>query len=374
MQKLSALKFHVPARYHQLSALIIAHRESIAYAITSNHDIDEAQRILFRYLMELRHLRYFIAVAQEGHITRAAERLGMEQPPLSRQIKAMERELDVQLFLRKPRGVDLTDAGRIFLHDARAILARLDRAFEATRRTARGEQGRICLGVTPTSPFHPFVSHAVRTFRKAYPLISITLEEWHSNDLIEHLRSERIDAAFIRTTPADSKGLVISELMEEELVVVLPEEHILAKRDGGRDAALPLRALADETFIIQGGQQGLSLYADTIAACHAAGFSPRVGHEAPRIASTLNLVAVGLGISIVPASLQRMQIDGVVYRRLRSPTRLASPLMLASRRGDPSAALRHYLNLVKQAAKEFSGNEICGLQKRKGAHPSRAST
>jgi DNA-binding transcriptional LysR family regulator len=178
--------------------------------------------------------------------------------------------------LRRPRGVDLTDAGRVFLDDAVAILARLDRAFEATRRTARGEQGRVCLGVTPTSPFHPFVSQVVRTFRKTYPLVSITLEEWHSNDLIEHLRNERIDAALIRTAPADRKGLVISELMEEELVVVLPEGHPLARSNGGGGAALPLKALAGETFIIQGGQQGLSLYAD----------SPRVdtqpGRSGPR--------------------------------------------------------------------------------------------
>jgi len=127
--------------------------------------------------MELRHLRYFIAVAQEGHITRAAERLGMQQPPLSQQIRALERELDVQLFHRKPRGVELTDAGRAFLHDALATLARLDRGIETRRRTARGEQGRICLGVTQTSPFHPFVPRVIRAFREAYPLVSITIEE-----------------------------------------------------------------------------------------------------------------------------------------------------------------------------------------------------
>jgi DNA-binding transcriptional LysR family regulator len=324
--------------------------------------------------MELRHLRYFIAVAQEGHITRAAERLGMQQPPLSRQIKAVERELDVQLFCRKPRGVDLTDAGRAFLDDALAILARLDRAFETARRTSRGEQGCICLGVTPTSPFHPFVSQVVRAYRKAYPLVSITLQEWHSNDLVEHLRNERIDAAFIRTAPADTRGLVISELLEEELVVVLPEGHMLAQSEGGGDAALSLKALADETFIIQGGQQGLSLHADTIAACHAAGFSPRIGHEALRLASTLNLVSVGLGISIVPASLQRMQLDGLVYRRLRAPTRLIAPMMLASRRGDPSVAVRNYLDLVKRAAKDFSADETCRSRKRKITHPSRAGS
>src|SRR5262245_59046334 len=104
--------------------------------------------------MDLRHLRYFITVAEEGHITRAAERLGMQQPPLSQRIKAIERELDVQLFRRKPRGVELTDAGQAFLKNAQAVLAQFDRTFETTRRTARGEEGEICVGITPTSPFH----------------------------------------------------------------------------------------------------------------------------------------------------------------------------------------------------------------------------
>jgi DNA-binding transcriptional LysR family regulator len=308
--------------------------------------------------MELRHLRYFVAVAEEGHITRAAERLGMQQPPLSQQIKAIERELDVQLFRRKPRGVELTDAGRAFLLDALAVLARLDRGIETARRTARGEQGRICLGVTYTGPFHPFVPRVICAFRKAYPMVAITLEEGDSNALVEHLCNERIDAAFIRTPPAEAEGLVVSALLEEELVVALPEGHVLAQGGEKRgDAAVPLKALAGETFIVWGGPQGMGLYAHVMAACHAAGFNPRLGHESLRLASTLNLVAVGLGISIVPASLQRMQIEGLVYRRIRGPTQLLAPLMLATRRGDPSAVVRHYLDLVKQAAKDFSADD-----------------
>src|SRR3981189_2896087 len=106
--------------------------------------------------MELRHLRYFIAVAEEGHITRAAERLGMQQPPLSQQIKALERELDAQLFRRKARGGELTDAGQALLNDARPMFAHLDRAVETAKRTARGEQGQIRVGLSPTGPFHPF--------------------------------------------------------------------------------------------------------------------------------------------------------------------------------------------------------------------------
>jgi DNA-binding transcriptional LysR family regulator len=328
--------------------------------------------------MELRHLRYFIAVAEEGHITRAAERLGIQQPPLSQQIKAIERELDVQLFRRKPRGVELTDAGRAFLPDALATLARLDRGIETTRRTARGEQGRICLGVTQTSPFHPFVPRVIRAFREAFPLVSVTLEEENSNELVEHLRNERIDAAFIRTPPADAKGLVVSTLLEEELFAALPAGHVLAQSDGRGDAALPLKALAGETFVVWGRPQGMGAYPTVIAACHAAGFNPRLAHEGLRLASTLNLVAIGLGISIVPASMQCMQMEGLAYRRLKCPTPLTVPLMLASRRGDPSAVLRHYLNLVKQAAKEFSADgsecEVRRVQKRKIIRSPRAGS
>jgi DNA-binding transcriptional LysR family regulator len=290
--------------------------------------------------MELRHLRYFIAVAEEGHITRAAERLGMQQPPLSRQIKAIERELDVQLFRRKPRGVELTDAGRAFLQDALATLARLDRGIDTTRRTARGEQGRICLGVTQTSPFHPFVPHVIRAFREAYPLVSLTVEDGNSDELVERVRNERVDAAFIRLRPADAKGLVVSALLEEELVAALSEGHVLAQSDGRGDAALPLKALAGETFVGWGRPQWMGAYHTVIAACHAAGFTPRLAHEGFRLASTLSLVAIGLGISIVPASIQSVQMNGLAYCRLKSPNPLTVPLILASRRGRGGSTLR----------------------------------
>ena len=137
--------------------------------------------------MELRHLRYFIAVAEEKHVTRAAERLGMQQPPLSQQIRALERELDVQLFRRKPRGVELTDAGSALLADARAVLSQIDHAFATTKRTARGEQGQIAVGFTSSAPFHPFVPRIIRSYRETFPLVSLTLEESGTTDLIDYL-------------------------------------------------------------------------------------------------------------------------------------------------------------------------------------------
>ena len=306
--------------------------------------------------MELRHLRYFIVVAEEGHITRAADRLGMQQPPLSQRIKAIERELDVQLFHRKARGVELTEAGRAFLNNARAVLAQLDHAFDTTRRTARGEEGRINIGIVPASPFHPLVPRAIRAFREAYPLVSVRLEERLGGELLELLRSEQIDVAFIRAPHANQEGLVINRLLEEPMLVAFPNAHALARSGDEGEGPLLLKHLARETFILY-GPPGTGLREVTMAACRAAGFSPRAGQEAPRIASTLSLVAVGLGISLVPASLRHLYVDGVLYRRLRGSIQPKAPLDLASRRGDSSVVVQHFLKLVRQTAKNFRFDE-----------------
>ncbi len=296
--------------------------------------------------MELRHLRYFVAVAEEGHVTRAAERLGMQQPPLSQQIRALERELDVQLFRRRPRGVELTDAGSALLAEARAILSQIDHACAAAKRTARGEQGRIAVAFTSSAPFHPFVPRVIRAYREAFPLVGLTLEEGGTMELIDALREERVDVAFVRTAIADQQGLVVRPLLEEAMVLALPRAHRLARRAG---KAVPLQALAEETFIVYRRHNGPGLYDAIVSACTAAGFSPRVGQEAPRIVSTLNLVAAGLGISLVPESLQRMRMDGVVFRRIGGVAPPMAPLHLACRRAESSPATRRFLELVKRS-------------------------
>jgi len=296
--------------------------------------------------MELRHLRYFIAVAEEKHVTRAAERLGIQQPPLSQQIRASERELEVQLFQRKPRGVELTDAGGALLADARAILAHIDHAFATTRRTARGEQGLISVGFTSSAPFHPFVPRVIRTYRETFPLVSVTLEEAGTIELVENLRNERIDAAFIRTPLLNQVGLVVDLLFREAMVIALPQQHALARRAG---RALALQTLANETFIAYRRHTGPGLYDAIMSACNQAGFSPRIGQEAPRIVSTLNLVAAGLGISLVPESLQAMHMEGVVFRRLSGSAQPKAPLYLASRRGETSTSVGRFLQTVKRS-------------------------
>jgi DNA-binding transcriptional LysR family regulator len=319
----------------------------IALSSPVSYNIADAKFISIGYGMELRHLRYFIAVAEEEHITRAAERLGMQQPPLSQQIKAMERELDVQLFRRKARGVELTNAGRALLAEAKALLAHLDRGLETTRRTARGEQGRLHVGIAPSAPFHPLVPRAFRAFRKAFPLVSLTLEEGLSRDVIARFAKDQMDVAFVRWSTPHIDALVTMPLLEEPMIAALPALHPMAR--SGQDTKIPLKSLASEPFILV-GPSDTGIFNDVIAACRVSGFSPRV-EFAPRITSSLGLVAAGLGIAIVPASMQNIRMDGVIYRRLKGAQPKAF-LGLASRRGDPSAAVRNFLNVVKRAANQ----------------------
>jgi DNA-binding transcriptional LysR family regulator len=295
--------------------------------------------------MELRHLRYFVTVAREGHITRAAERLGIQQPPLSQQIKALESEIGAALFLRHPRGVALTDAGRSFLTDAEAVLADVDRAANRARRTARGEVGRIAVGFTTSAPFHPLVARAIREFRATRPDVSFVLEETGSGELLAGLREERLDIAFIRSGLADLQGLTVHALLQEDMAAALPSRHRLARRPH-----LTLKDLAAETFILYRRPDGRGLYDVIITACSEAGFSPHVGQEAPRIVSTLNLVAAGLGITIVPASLSRLPLEGVTYRTLKGRPALKVPLDLACRADEHSAATLGFIELARRLA------------------------
>ena len=295
--------------------------------------------------MDLRHLRYFVMVAEEGHITRAAERLGIQQPPLSRQISQMERELKVQLFRRLPRGVSLTSAGQAFFSEAKAILSRLDHAVETAQRTARGEQGTLCIGIAPTAPFNPLVPLAIRSFRETFPRVSLILQEGLSNEIVGQFEREQMDVAFVRARQIHAEGVSVAALQEEPLVAALPSRHTLART---RTKPLQLRSLSSDSFIMI-GPPGTGLYDETVAACRAAGFVPRLGQPAPRITSTLGLVAAGLGIALVPSTLQGARMTGVVYRRLQDPTPKAF-LGLAWRRSNPSPILRNFLSLVRGMA------------------------
>jgi len=306
--------------------------------------------------IDLRLLRYFIVVAEEGHLTRAAQRIGIQQPPLSQQIRVLERELGVTLFRRLPRGMELTDGGQALLADARAILAQVAQSIEGVRRIAQGERGRIAIGFTESASLHPFVPAVIRAFRQQAPDVALTVEESNTADLVEALRHKRVDIAFIRSPVGDASGLSIETVLVEDMVVALPATHPLAA--DRRRKRIDLSALAAETFIFNRRPSGPGLYDAIIAACRASGFSPMVEQEATKNLSTLNLVAAGLGISIVPASMTHVVLDDVVYRGLNTPHGLHAPLHLACRQEEPSGVVARMVAVVKaQAARSATSRK-----------------
>jgi DNA-binding transcriptional LysR family regulator len=298
--------------------------------------------------MELRHFRYFLAVAEELHFTRAALRLGISQPPLSQQIKQFETEVGTALFQRLPHGVALTEAGARLLPDARVILRLADEALDSARRAAEGETGIIRIGFTSSASFHPFVTGAIRDYRLAYPDVQLELIEGHTVRLIELFQAEHLNAAFIRPVPGETGGLVSHLLFREEMLVALPADHVLAGRD-----RVALGDLARETFILYPRRNGRALYDDIVGACQAAGFSPRVGQEAPQMGSTVTLVAAGLGISIVPASMMHLAAPGVTYRPIDGDEPRAD-MSLVHLDGVAPAVTRAFVEIVLQRRRRES--------------------
>ena len=296
------------------------------------------------HAIDLRRLRAFVTVAEEGHITRAAERLHMQQPPLSRLLRGIELDLGVDLLRRLPRGIALTPAGQVLLEEARIVLARAAEMEDTVRRAARGEQGRLAVGFTPSGALHPFVPRVLRAFREAWPGIRMELDEAATAELVDALLHNRLDAAFVRSPVDQAPGLVVDPVLEEPMVVALPEGHTLAAWPA---AALAL--FAAEPFILYRRPAGEGLYDAIVAACRDAGFAPLVAQEAPRLPTTLSLVAAGLGLSIVPASMRRLAIAGVAYRALEGGPR--APLQLAMRRTGQSATAIRFRSAVQAAAR-----------------------
>jgi DNA-binding transcriptional LysR family regulator len=299
--------------------------------------------------MELRHLRYFLAVAEELNFTRAAERLNISQPPLTQQIKALESELGVTLFDRSAYRIELTDAGHIFAAEAARILGEVRNAIQLAQRAGAGAVGRVRVGFTESASFNPVVTAALRAFRSSYPSVEVSLEEHPSIALAIGLRENRIDAAFVRPPLRTDEGLTFELLGEEELVVALPTGHRLAEC-----GEVVLEQLATETFILYPRSVRPGLADTVIAACEAAGFTPRVGQYAPQLSSTINLVAASLGISIVPESMQTLQSHVVLYVPIRGRP-LHALLGIAYRSGEKSAAV---LNFIQTARHQRHSGQI----------------
>ncbi|QII86420.1 LysR family transcriptional regulator [Bordetella hinzii] len=290
--------------------------------------------------MELRHLRYFVVTAQTQHFTRAAELLGMAQPPLSQQIRELEREIGTPLFDRVGRGVALSDAGRAFLPCAEDILARVAEAGDIARRAARGEVGVLRLGFTESASFNDTVTHAISGYQQRHPDVELRLDESQSETLVKRVTAGDLEAAFVRPPFALSGSIRYLPLAEETLIAALPAGHALAGHK-----RITLADLRHERFIDYSRKSGYGLSADIIAACRRHGFNPVIRQRAPQLSSAVNLVAAGIGVAVVPASMRHMRARGIRYLPLELDWPRAV-LGLAIRNGRRSAVVDNLLRLL----------------------------
>lgn len=298
--------------------------------------------------MELRHLRYFLAVAEARHMTRAAERLGIQQPPLSQQIKALEAELGCKLFQRHPKGVELTAGGKAFLPEARAILARLEVAVAKAGLAARGLEGSIAVGVTSSAATHPAIPRIINTYRETYPNVKLILSDGSAADLSDAMEEGRLHAAFLRAPVTRSSRLTFHHLLDEEMLLILPAGHRLLGGETGADMPrIPLRSIAGEQLILVRRPGAPGMYSNLLEACQHAGFTPKIAAEVERMLPAISFVAAGVGVSAVPASMLGVLRDTVVYCHLIDSGRaLVAPLTLMCRADEESPTAS---NLVRMA-------------------------
>ena len=279
--------------------------------------------------MELRHLRYFVAVAEECHFGRAADRLHMAQPPLSHQIKQLETELGVELLIRTTRRVQLTPAGRQYLERARAVLASVEAAGVEAGRIANGDVGRVAIGFTGSATYELLPSLA-RVLREELPGIELDLKGEMLTPLqVGMLVEETLDIGFLRP-PVREPGLVVRVLRREPRIAAMPARHPLAQH-----ATVRLADLRDEPFVCYPSQHRSVVYDAVFDACQHAGFVPSAVQEVGETATLVSFVAAGLGVALVPASVRHLQITGAQYRPLAGTTREVE-LAVAVREGDSS--------------------------------------
>ncbi len=297
--------------------------------------------------MELRTLRYFVALADELHFGRAAQRLAITQPPLSLAIRALEEELGVRLFARNKRQVALTHAGDAFLVEARAILARASQAAQLARAADRGEVGRLVIGFMSAS-IYTLLPPVLREFAAGHPRVRLELRELTLPQQFAALRRADIDAAFVRPPVTDAE-LASAVLLEEPLCVALPARHPLA---GLR--RVHAARLAAEPFVMFQRAPGLVLHDLVLGFCLQLGFAPRVVQEATQTHAVIGLVSAGIGVALVPASAQEIRLRGVVFRPLADRSPLVATA-LAWRRDDASPVCTAFVETARRVARRRSG-------------------
>lgn len=299
-------------------------------------------------MFDFRQLRYFIAVAEELSFTRAAERLHLSQPPLSQQIQSLEKDLGVRLLERNRRNVALTTPGKLFLVQARQILTSADTARTQVVAAAAGYRGQLRLAYTVSVSFHSAFPHTLLRYRQIAPDVYLQLYEMHTQAQYAALLDNQIDIAFVRDEPnlaRDARRLRLVFIAQEPLVIAMPAAHPFASR-----AKLRLEELAHEAFVSQPRGVRSTFYDRLVKLANNTGFEPVIAQHAQQLNGLLALVAAGMGIALVPASMQAMHLDGVRYVPLEDPE--ASMLLAAaSRADDHSPALQHFLATVAEIAK-----------------------
>jgi DNA-binding transcriptional LysR family regulator len=291
--------------------------------------------------MELRHLRYFVAVAEELHFTRAALRLNMAQPPLSQQIRALEDELGVQLFERTRRSVALTDAGRALLVRAHEVLSVTQSLAQELQRVARGEVGLLRIGFSSTLPLTKVLRDVVADHRRSHPDVALNLREMHSQLQFDSLRRGELDVGLVRYNERAPDGIRLVLLRRDPLRLVVPAAHRFARR-----ASVAVDECRDEAFIGFPGDAGTGTGPLLKRLCAQAGFEPRIAQEAREATTQIGLVAAGLGIAVLPAPLEAVRIEGVHYVPLEGEG--AMLVMSAATRSDESS--QRVLGFVRRVA------------------------
>ena len=302
--------------------------------------------------IELRHLRYFVAVAEEKSFTRAAERLHMQQPPLSQQLKALEAHLGTTLFERLPRGVELTTAGEAFLEDARAVLDSVGAAAARASRVGSGIEGTLTIGLASSAATHEVVPNLISTFRESYPTVFLKFVEGNAATLTEAVVGREADVALLRAPVDHPPEVCFQRLLQEPMLAAIPSTHPLAKRAGARKPSwVSLQELAASPLILTRRPGAPGMYADFLAACDEAGLTPTIAAEVGNMLTNLLMVAAGVGVSVVPASMRGIQAGLVSYLPLRGAAKLCAPLTVVYRKTETNPVVGRFIALGREHAK-----------------------
>jgi DNA-binding transcriptional LysR family regulator len=298
--------------------------------------------------VELRHLRYFVAVAEEGSLTRAADRLGIQQPPLGQQIRLLEQQLGVELFERRPRQIALSESGRFFLEEARAVLKSALEATERVRRFDRGESGFLNIGFTSSASLHALTPRILQRFHEAYPQAEVLVRESETYELVLALREGTIDAALFHISVERFPELQGRALADVDLMVALPNAHPLASAK----APVTLDVLLSEDFVVYRRRDGPGIF-DHVDRAFARRATPiRVAGEVTRLIAAINLVAAGRGITLVPETMSGLHPESVTYLPLAAGVMPPLHLTLAFRRDVDLALVRNFLKVTETMASE----------------------